>query len=225
MPLDKAPDRPESAVTAARTTAERHTLELKKPGYGESEATALARNILRPELNAAITVSTYTKAFGTRDWSLTALADQLEKECDEVQGGSLVASERMLAAQAHSLDALFNELCARAARAEYLPQVEAYMRLALKAQSNCRTTWESLAEIKTPRTVAFVRQANIAGGHQQVNNSGDRPRARKALKSRTKLLEAAHGERLDNGTTAAAIGADTAVEAVGEVNRSTKRRG
>jgi len=30
------------------------------------------------------------------------------------------------------------------------------------AQSQCRTTLEALAEIKNPRAVAFLKQANIA---------------------------------------------------------------
>lgn len=34
----------------------------------------------------------------------------------------------------------------------------------------CRATIETLAEIKNPRAVAFVTQANIAHGPQQVNN-------------------------------------------------------
>ena len=45
-----------------------------------------------------------------------------------------------------------------------------YKRQALKAQAQCRATLEALAEIKNPRPVAFVKQANISGGHQQVNN-------------------------------------------------------
>jgi len=45
------------------------------------------------------------------------------------------------------------------------------MRLALRAQSQCRATLETLAVIKNPTTVAYVRQANIANGPQQVNNA------------------------------------------------------
>ena len=43
------------------------------------------------------------------------------------------------------------------------------MRMALKAQSQCRATLETLATIKNPPAV-FARQANIAQGPQQVNN-------------------------------------------------------
>jgi hypothetical protein len=54
---------------------------------------------------------------------------------------------------------------------DHLDASERFMRLALKAQSQCRSTIESLAEIKNPSSVAFVKQANIAKGHQQVNNA------------------------------------------------------
>lgn len=55
-------------------------------------------------------------------------------------------------------------------RQEYLKQFQAYLGLALKAQAQCRATLEALAEIKNPRPMAFVKQANISGGPQQVNN-------------------------------------------------------
>ena len=42
------------------------------------------------------------------------------------------------------------------------------MRLALKAQAQARSTAEALAVIKNP--MPYIRQANIAHGHQQVNN-------------------------------------------------------
>jgi hypothetical protein len=78
----------------------------------------------------------------------------------------------MLSAQAHTLDAMFNTLAQKASKAMSsgnVPSTEAYLRMALKAQSQCRTTLEAPAEIKAPRAVAFIRQANIAE-KQQVNN-------------------------------------------------------
>ena len=89
---------------------------------------------------------------------------------------------------------------------------ETYLRLALKAQAQCRTTWESLAEIKNPRAVAFVRQANIAHGPQQVNNgtvaSQDAPtRAEKSENQSIELLGASDGKRLDTEAPAMAIAA------------------
>ena len=78
--------------------------------------------------------------------------------------------EAMLYGQAVTLETIFTSLARRATSQEYLKQFQAYLGLALKAQAQCRATLEALAEIKNPRPVAFVKQANISGGHQQVNN-------------------------------------------------------
>ena len=77
----------------------------------------------------------------------------------------------MLTAQAHTLDAVFNRRARSSANCKYVNHIEAYLRLALKAQNQCRATIEALAAIKNPQQVAFVRQANISNGPQQVNNS------------------------------------------------------
>jgi hypothetical protein len=74
----------------------------------------------------------------------------------------------MLTAQAHSLDAIFNKLAQRAAlnMGEYMQACETYLKLALRAQSQCRATWETLSTIKNPPVMGYVKQANIAQGHQ-----------------------------------------------------------
>src|SRR3546814_13505993 len=75
------------------------------------------------------------------------------------------------------------------------------MRLALKAQSQARTTIETLAEVKNPKAVAFVKQANIAN-NQQVNH-GDyaevvpETRAGTNESPQTQLLEGTNVTRLD----------------------------
>src|SRR6266498_1544147 len=119
---------------------------------------------------AAWTIQEFADRNGETDLTVNALIDELQRHCDAANTGNLGREEAMLTAQAHTLDVLFNTLARRAAGREYLAQYEAFMRLALKAQSQCRTTVETLAAIKNPQTVAFVRQANIAAGPQQVNN-------------------------------------------------------
>ena len=81
------------------------------------------------------------------------------------------------------------------------------MKLALKAQSQCRTTLDSLASIKNP--AVNLRQTNIAH-NQQVNNGSE------IEKPPSKLLEQSDGERLDFGKAAAAVGSDQELEAVAE---------
>jgi hypothetical protein len=74
-----------------------------------------------------------------------------------------------LLCQAHTLDLLFNELAQKAKHQSYIPSFETFLRLALKAQNQCRMTIETLSNIKNP-PVVFAKQANISGGHQQINN-------------------------------------------------------
>ncbi len=81
----------------------------------------------------------------------------------------------MLTAQAHTLDAIFNNLARRAINAKYMNELEPYLKLALRAQSQCRATWEALATIKNPPVMGYVRQANVAHGPQQVNNVSAAP--------------------------------------------------
>jgi hypothetical protein len=83
-----------------------------------------------------------------------------------------------------------------------------------------------LAEIKNPRPVAFVKQANFAQGPQQVNNSVEPavPRARENENLQNKLLEARNDECLDTRATSAASSRDPALETVGALDRTEDTR-
>ena len=184
---------------------------------GESSTRCKARNVLRPTIGAGVLVTAYGHAvYGELD--LQELVGELGKQCSKVRSGNMARVESMLLAQAHSLDAIFTHLARRAASAEYMPQLEGNLRLALKAQSQCRATLETLAAIKNPPV--FAKQANIAHGPQQVNNeSVAAVRAEKIENQPSELLEHDHGERLDTGTTTAAGGSDRTMAAVEAVHR------
>ena len=128
--------------------------------------------------------------------------------------------------QATALQTLYSRLAARAMGWDELEPFEAYMRMALRAQSQCRATLETLAGIKNPSSVAFVRQANIAHGPQQVNNGtpvASRPQENEITPS--KLLEASNGERMDTGTASAAGRANQELETVGAIHGAANVRG
>ena len=161
------------------------------------------------------------------EMSLTDCSLALRDSVRAVSGGDLKTAETMLMAQAVALNAVFGELARRAAlnMGGYLDATESYMRLALKAQGQCRATLETLAAIKNP-PVVFARQANIAHGPQQVNNAtapGSVAPAAKPESAETELLEASDGQRLDTGATGTASGADPRVETVGAVHRAAYR--
>lgn len=194
---------------------------LKVEGDEADRDKFLAQTALRPTVQAAVTLQQWSKKFGELD--LSELVQELRNQANMASDGNLARGEAMLMAQAQTLDAIFNELVRRAAlnMGEYMNACELYLRLGLKAQSQCRANIETLAEMKNPRQVAFVRQANIAN-NQQVNNgspAGNEPsRAGSSEYAPNKLLETQHGNGLDFGTTTATIPIDSKLETVGAIN-------
>ncbi len=140
----------------------------------EEDAVTLARLALQPSVKGALTIKEYSKNCG--DLDLMGLVGELLGQAKAANDGDLKRAEGLLMVQAHTLDAIFNELARRAAlnMEEYLDATDRYLRLGLKAQSQCRATLETLAAIKNP-PVVFARQANIAQGPQQVNNNAMMP--------------------------------------------------
>lgn len=124
--------------------------------------------VLSPTIQSAVAIEAWSKFAGTVD--LADLVDDLHERIKKVQGGDMQPVEAMLFGQAMALETIFTSLARRATSQEYMKQFQAYLGMALKAQAQCRATLEALAEIKNPRPVSFVKQANISGGHQQVNN-------------------------------------------------------
>ena len=126
--------------------------------------------------------------------------------------------ENALMNQAVALQTLFVRLTERAMGAEYRETIEAYLKLALRAQNQSRMTFETLATVKNP-PVVYARQANVTTGPPQINN-GTPAGARDSHNSQNKLLEQTHGERLEPGTAGETIGSNSPLEAVGAVHRA-----
>lgn len=159
------------------------------------------------------------------DLGLSECAAVLKDHVRQVDGGSLAGMEAMLVGQAFALNSIFHECTRRAALnlGQNLGAADTYLRLAMKAQSQSRSTVETLAEVKNPRSVAFVRQANIAAGHQQINN-GTEARAGESETRPNELFEVIHGEPLDARGTGKAGRGNPPLEAMGAVHRSANRR-
>ena len=171
------------------------------------------------------------------DTDVTAILDRLADQTEAMRNGNTSDMEALLFNQALTLQAMFTALSRRAATnvGEYIGAAETYLKLALRAQGQCRATLETLSEMKNPRPVAFVKQANIAAGHQQVNNvAGTMPGSASAFPhagahgnsqiSPNELLtrEATnHAPALDGTTTAATGRSNQAVETVAAINGAT----
>jgi hypothetical protein len=202
----------------------------------KSAPLGIVRAVTTPE---CLSASIITICHGVDPSEVDALVGELSRQTAAVHRGSMARAESMLVAQAHTLDSLFAKLASLALKAPRLGVLEQYMKLALRSQSQARATLQTLAEIKAPKQLAFVQQANIAN-QMQVNNrstnvqrradddstdiqptssdcSTDVQRARaKNLNAPNELLEIENGERLDSRKTGAAGGADSAVAAVAE---------
>ena len=137
----------------------------------------------------------------------------LESATKQIKSGDLSRVEEMYISQAMALEVMFSSLARRAKAQDKLLQYEAHMRLALKAQNQCRATLQALVQLKQPSQTTFVKQANIAQGHQQVNNLPE-----KNITPQNELLKDSYA-KLDNGTTPTTKGIDTTLEALETINR------
>ncbi len=187
----------------------------------EKQAINSAQIALRPSVNAAAVICEYGKPVGGLD--VNDLTHALIAAMGDLKTGNMARCENMLLAQAHALQAIFMNFSRRALKQEYQQQLESFFRMAMKAQNQCRMTLETLATIKNP-PVVFAKQANIAHGHQQVNNGAPPPaHAENIATQANELLEAQHEQRLDTRAPGTTGSADKAMAPLGEGDRTTKR--
>lgn len=192
-------------------------LSLAPPRGMKDMLMAKAMDAIDGTTDNAIVAWSWGKRYRPRDdLYVTHCAEALRDEVSKVQSGDLSQVEAMLFGQAKALTAVFHACLDRAGAnlGQNLDVTETYMRLAMKAQSQCRTTLETLVETKQPRSVAFVRQANIANGHQQVNNGdarGETERQPNELQGEFNVV--------DPGTPAARLGVDAPAAAVAPIHR------
>jgi hypothetical protein len=219
--------RPTKTRPAPQTT-KGQTLQLQaEPGKGDD--VHLAECVTQGIVPVASVLTTYSRDTSKDDVSLTEAYRELLRLSNASVAGNLAHAERLLSAQAMALNAIFAGLAHRAkenSQAGYLDASETYLKLALRAQGQCRATVETLFEMKNPRAVAFVKQANIAGA-QMVNNgpfatnTRTGARAGETQSAPNEQSRTSHELLEDIGASQTAGGAHSPLEAVGAVNRST----
>ena len=164
-------NRPQNPGKAPAPQQKATTLHLEEGKYGPTS------DMTQSQMNAALATRSILSSFSLKDYAgmnkdeidVCDLITELRKAGDEVVSGDLGRVERMLTNQFITLDAIFNNLAQKSNRQEYLKNMEVYLRLALKAQAQARATAEAIALLKNPQP--YIKQANIAQGPQQVNNS------------------------------------------------------
>jgi hypothetical protein len=195
----------------------------------ETMAEAIGRIASDPAVNAGSVMQSFGNHLG-EDVNLMSMIDAIQAAIQRVKGGDLADLEAMLVSQAMALQVIFTNYARRAQTQQYQRNLEAFLGLALKAQAQSRATITGLVDLKYPRQVAFVKQANISNGPQQVNNGGfetsTRAGAHAAEKQipKIKQLEVGDGQWLDNRAKGTAVGANPHLEAVGKSHRPKNAR-
>ena len=225
MLTKKATAKKVPAATPAKADTNGYKIKAEEWGFTKDDTDSQMMAAL--STRSAMTASTY-KAFagGGDDLEVTDLMGELRKAGEEVASGNMSRIEKMLAHQALTLDAIFNNMALRASRAEYVKNTDIFLKLALKAQAQARSTAEALALLKNPQP--YIRQANMTTGPQQVNNayagtpphSDIRSGAENIQSEPNKLLEADHGQRMVIGAQGQAGRVNQAVDAVEAIHRA-----
>ncbi len=188
----------------------------------ETQPQALARVALTPEvLSASVLVTCQSLDHA----QVTDVVEELSRQTAALSRGDMTRAENMLLSQAHTLDGLFAKLASQALLTNHQDNMDKLLRLAFKAQNQSRATLQTLAELKAPKQIAFVQQANI-GNQVQVNNGSTKQpaRTRKTQKAQNELLEVTHGERLDTRAPGSAGSTNPAMETVAEQHRTKRPR-
>lgn len=217
------------ATAPAKSDPNGYQIKAEEWGFTMADTESQMRAAL--STRSALTATTYKAYSGSGDaLEVTDLMGELRKAGDEVASGNMSRVESMLTHQALTLDAIFNDLAQRSRKQDTYKGIEVLLRLALKAQSQSRSTVEAIALLKNP--MPYIKQANLTTGPQQVNNTYATASAHTDIQScagnfqseQNKLLEADHGERLDIGAPKATGRANQALETVGAVHRAKHAR-
>jgi len=206
-----------------KPTAPDKSRTLKVKNHNDQPPEALTARLVTDGLfNNAVVVTEFSKSYMGDDVSLTRCMEALRQKTEALHGNDMNNMETLLMSQALALDTMFAALARRAKLTldHHIDMGDKVLRLALKAQSQCRTTLETLANIKNPQPYIQHNRAQ----YQQVNNGGimppETPPARENQKQTNELLDAPNDpERLDFSATQTPIKTDQTMETVATQHR------
>ncbi|OUL68692.1 hypothetical protein [Paraburkholderia hospita] len=230
-------DKTEQAQDKAATEGANERAERQKKKDRDAKASRITSQLMtRPSFMAAHTAMSFVpnsmRAYG--EPGVFEMWEEHRDRMEAVVNGDMTHPESLLIGQAMSLNSIYN-WCAELAGANVgksLPQAEALMRMALKAQAQCTQTLRVLGELKAPKSVSFIKQQNNAAGPQQVNNGpvtqGATPARAHESESNanptnellTDEREAQNAATLDAGATGRAGRENKTLETVGAIDRT-----
>ena len=131
----------------------------------------------------------------------------------------------MLYSQAVALNMMFTNLSRRASIQSNVDIKANLTNLCFKAQNQSRNTIQTLINLKQPSQTSFIKQANIAHGHQQINNGVAQSSPENLSNKTNELLEVQDGKWLDRGKKAETEGVNSELETMGEIHRGENSKG
>lgn len=201
----------------------RKVLPCKSGKSIDEQGEAYARLMTSPEFAAYRVIDKSMPGYNDKI-DIPTMMQTLCSQAEAVHRGDLRQAEAMLMNQAVGLQTLFTHLTERGLSQSQMPNLEAFMRLALRAQSQCRTTLEALAAIKNP-PVIFAKQVNQTTGPQQINNGSTHSQAQQNENDTPRLSERKRRElHQDTGTPGLTGQIDSTLEAVGAIDRAKDTR-
>lgn len=133
------------------TTPRDHVAKLDRTG-GLTDAEIKAMAAIAPVIrHAAVSKGFADQFFVDRgEVGVFDVAEALRVICDKARKGSEDLTTDILITQAVTLDATFTDMLRRASLnfGQYPEAAERYMRMAMKAQANCRVTLEALTKVQ-----------------------------------------------------------------------------
>lgn len=162
----------------------------------------LTKVLTRGENLQAMLYQSAAQAFAGEDDELDQLqlTQALRKQSQAIAKGDTETLTALLASQVQSLNAMFAKYGALANANTELQALDTCAKIALRAQSQCRSTCEAISAIQNPPHATFMTQNNIShGAPQQVNNGKREGIEQKQADQITKEINQAEPERINNG--------------------------
>jgi hypothetical protein len=142
------------------------------------------------------------------------VADELINSAKKITSGNISEIEQMLMTQAKALEYLFYDAMTKLSELDMINQIETFINIALRSQSQCRKTLATLAEIKHPKRTTFIDNQNNA---IQVNNE---LKSKKHKKVANKVVSEVKLEKMDSGRATQTITVNAATETVDVFDRT-----
>jgi hypothetical protein len=201
----------------------RKTVQCEDGTTGEERGRKFAALMTSPELAAYRVISGAEQNFDLeKHMDVPTLIETLSEQAKAVNRSDLAQAEAMLMNQATALQSLFARLTEKAFSAKYISQFNDFMRVALRAQNQCRATIETLSAIKHP-PIVYARQANVTTGPQQINNGMSSSSHAREIENEQNQLSGDNNElRTDTGTPAFARRINQEMETLGKIDGAKK---